>query len=248
MTPSTTDTISAPDSIQTIKFRCPPELDGVLPRPIPAVRGLPDWFKSMPQTAFSTMLQVDQMTVKKCPPVIDAMTAGFLMPLICDLHVRDGEFSWDRDVPAGVLTGFLRAPIDFHDNNQLVGTPFFDSDQFAIKFNNYWTFELPSGYSLLITHPINRADLPFTTLTGLVDADRYTGNFVNFPAHWRDPGFAGTLPKGTPVAQCIPVKRDSWEPSFEVIDEEAVTRQLDLSMTIIQEPGIYRRQFRAPKR
>jgi hypothetical protein len=232
----------------TIKFRCPPELDGVLPRPIPAVRGLPDWFKAMPQTAFSTLLQTDQMTVKKCPPVIDAMTAGYLMPLICDLDVRDGEFSWDRDVPAGALTGFLRAPIDFHDNNQLVGTPFFHADRIAIKFNNFWTFELPPGYSLLDTPPFNRMDLPFTTLTGLVDADRYSGNFVNFPAHWRDEGFSGVLPKGTPVAQCIPVKRNNWEANFGVIEAEGVTQQLELSMTMLQEPGIYRRRFRAPKR
>jgi len=232
----------------TIKFRCPPELDGVLPRPIPAVRGLPDWFKAMPQTAFSTLLQTDQMTVKKCPPVIDAMTAGYLMPLICDLDVRDGEFHWDRDVPAGALTGFLRAPIDFHDNNQLVGTPFFHADRIAIKFNNFWTFELPPGYSLLVTHPFNRMDLPFTTLTGLVDADRYSGNFVNFPAHWRDEGFSGVLPKGTPVAQCIPVKRNNWEANFGVIEAEGVTQQLELSMTMLQEPGIYRRRFRAPKR
>ena len=83
---------------------------------------------------------------------------------------------------------------------------------------------------------------------GLVDADSYSGNFVNFPAQWRDQGFTGVLPKGTPVAQCIPVKRDSWEASFETIGDDAVMRQLELSMTMIQEPGIYRRSFRAPKR
>src|SRR5262249_23193965 len=124
----------------TIKFRCPPELEGVLPRPIAAVRGLPEWFKAMPQTAFSTLLQEEQMTIKKCPPVIDAMTAGFLMPLVADLRVEDGAFAWDRDVPAGSLTAFMRAPIDFHDNNQVVGTPFFSEDQFLIKFTNFWTF------------------------------------------------------------------------------------------------------------
>src|SRR5215470_5209168 len=110
------------DDPKPIKFRCPPELAADLPRPTPAVLGLPDWFKAMPQTAFSTLLQEEQMTVKKCPPVIDAMTAGFLMPLVADLRVEDGAFSWDRDVPAGSLTAFMRAPIDFHDSNQVVGT------------------------------------------------------------------------------------------------------------------------------
>jgi hypothetical protein len=231
-----------------IKFRCPPELEGVLPRPVPAVRGLPDWFKSMPQTAFSTMLRESQMTIKKCPPVIDAMTAGFLIPLSTDIRVEDGTFRWDRDVPTGALTSFKRAPIDFHDNNQLVGTPFFSEDLFLIKFTNFWTFELPPGYSLLVTHPINRPDLPFTTLTGLVDADLYHDSFVNFPAHWRDLDFNGVLAKGTPVAQVLPIKRDVWSARFDVIIGDAAARQRELSAAITQEKGIYRRQFRAPKR
>ncbi len=33
----------------TLTFRCPPELTGVLPEPTPAVTGLPEWFKAMPQ-------------------------------------------------------------------------------------------------------------------------------------------------------------------------------------------------------
>jgi hypothetical protein len=233
---------------QTITFRCPPELEAVLPRPIPAVLGVPDWFKAMPHKAFSAMLQTEQMTLKKCPPFIDAMTCGFLMPLVADIRVEAGTFIWDRDVPAGALTGFQRAPIDFHDNNQVVGTPYFDEDRFVIKFTNFWTFELPPGYSLLVTHPVNRDDLPFHTLTGLVDADRYRDNFINFPARWRDPGFTGVLPKGTPVAQCLPMRRDAWNAAFGRIEGEAATRYMELSAAIVQEEGIYRRQYRAPKR
>jgi hypothetical protein len=47
-------------SRMTITFRCPPELEPILPRPIPAVLGLPDWFKTMPQRAFSVALQAEQ--------------------------------------------------------------------------------------------------------------------------------------------------------------------------------------------
>ena len=181
---------------QTITFRCPPELEPILPRPLPAVLGLPDWFKTMPQKAYSAVFGTEQMTVKRCPPVIDAMTHGFLMPLVADLRVQDGELSWDRDVPGGGLMNYSRAPIDFHDNNQVIGTPFFDEDRFLIKFTNFWTFELPPGYSLLISHPFNRRDLPFVTLTGLVDADTYRDNFINFPAFWHDRGFQRRAAEG----------------------------------------------------
>jgi len=231
-----------------ITFRCPPELESVLPRPIPAFAGLPDWFKSMPQKAFSALTGTDNFTVKKCPPFIDAMTSGFLMPLMTDLQVEDGHFKWQQDWPGGAVVNYSRSPIDFHENVQLTGTPFFFEDSFALKFNNLWAVELPAGYSLLVTHPVNRTDLPFLTLTGLVDSDLYVDNFINFPALWRDPDFHGTLPKGTPVAQCIPVKRETWVAQFEAFSGDRVPRLKEVTDAVTHVPGTYRRQFRAAKR
>jgi len=232
----------------TVVFRCPPELEPVLPKPVPAVRGLPQWFKDMPQTAFSGTLQEQVPTVKKCPPFIDAMTYGFLIPLVADLTVENGEFSWHRDVPAGGIDDFSHSPIDFHDPSQVADTPFKDDDRFIIKFNNFWTIETPPGYSLLITHPVNRIDLPFTTITGLVDCDLYFDNLMNFPARWHDLNFNGVLPKGTPIAQCLPVKREIWESRTEAMSKEKAVRLHDTASAIAQEMGIYRRKFRAPKR
>lgn len=232
----------------SVTFRCPPELEPILPRPSLALLGLPDWFKAMPASAFSSVLQSEQLTVKKCPPFIDAMTHGFLMPLVTDLKVEDGAFSWDFELPGGASTSYSRSPLDFHDSAQVAGTPFFKDDMFVIKFNNFWTIESPPGYSLLITHPVNRLDLPFTTLTGLVDADLYMDNFINFPARWRDLSFRGVLPKGTPVAQCIPVKREMWHAQFGAITGAAVTRLQVTAAAVTSERGVYRRQFRAPKR
>ena len=96
-------------------------------------------------------------TVKKCPPFIDAMTYGFLIPLAGRPRGRDGEFSWELECRPGRSANYSRSPIDFHDASQVAGTPFFDDDRFIIKFNNFWTIELPPGYSLLVTHPVNRA-------------------------------------------------------------------------------------------
>ena len=235
-------------SPMTVTFRCPPELEAILPKPIPAVQGFPDWFKALPQKAFSPISQMELMTIKKCPPFIDAMGYGFLIPLISDLKVENGEFFWDRDVPAGGVTNFTRSPIDYHDSVQVAGTPFFDDDRFVIKFNNFWTIETPPGYSLLFTHPLNRTDLPFTTITGLVDTDSYSDNLIGFPARWHNADFNGVLPKGTPVAQCIPVKREKWASKIEAMSTEAAVRLHDTATSVANEFGIYRREFRAPKR
>jgi hypothetical protein len=140
------------------------------------------------------------------------------------------------------------SPLDFHDNDQLTGSPFFEEDRFLLKFNCFWTIELPPGYSLLATHPINRPDLPFVTLTGLVDADRYHDNYISFPARWRDPDFNGVLPNGTPVAQCVPIKRESWSAHFEEISGESAARMRDVKFMLADGIDVYRDHFRAPKR
>ena len=212
---------SEQDSRMTLTFRCLPELRPILPEPIPAVQGLPEWFKTMPQKASNLIDGKNAQTVKRCPPFIDAMTYGYLMPLVCDLRVENGEFSWDHELPPGEFMG-LRSPIGFHDPAQVTGTPLYDKDRFIIKFHNFWAIEAPPGYSLLFTHPVNRSDLPFTTLAGLVDCDTYHDGLVHFPAHWHDADFNGVLRKGTPIAQCLPVKRESWSARLDTLSESGI--------------------------
>jgi hypothetical protein len=230
-------------NVMTITFRCLPRHEAILPRPVPAVNGLPSWLKSMPSTAVSA-LQGEIQTVKQCPPFIDAMAWGFLMPLATDIRIGQGVFTWDRH---SFGRNFPKPPINIHENIQVVGTPFFDKEHHIIKFNNFWTIETPPGYSLLVTHPVNRYDLPFVTITGLVDADRYNECFINFPARWCNHQFNGVLPKGTPIAQCIPLKRDFLAAQFATIEDEAGLKLVQTTGAIAEAPGFYRRQFRASK-
>lgn len=228
----------------TLKFQCPRELEGLIPPPVPASLGMPDWLKTMPVTAFSALNQQDDQTVKRCPPFLDAMTAGFLIPLICDLKIENGEIVWDNDLPHSAGLQIPRSPISFHDVSQVSGSPLFDPDRFLIKFHNLWTIEAPEGYRVFFTHPVNRFDLPFTTLSGLVDCDTYKNAFVHFPAHWHDTGFSGVLPKGTPVAQCFPVKREDWGLQTSALSDDEEQQIRELSTALSREPGLYRRKFR----
>lgn len=233
------------DEERRLIFRCPPGLKAITPRPTPAAQGIPGWFKAMPAQAFSATLGAEDDTVKRCPPFIDAMTAGFLIPLVCDVRVEDGEFSWDQDLPPATGVSFPRSPVSFHDPAQVADTPLFDADRFLLKFHSLWTIEAPEGYSLLFTHPVNRFDLPFTTLTGLIDSDRYHDMWISFPAVWHNDGFSGVLPKGTPIAQCIPVRREAWSLATEAMTPEEEKRTRDLLADIGREPGVYRKRYRA---
>lgn len=237
-----------------ITFRCPPELEGRLPKPFPAKRGLPEWLKTMSMTAEAPDFGKSLPTLKQCPPFLDAMAFGFIVPLAADLSVEDGVFEWDwgeapldGTVPASDLGPYPEAPISCQHNAQMTGTPLFDEDYSAIKFHCFWTIELPPGYSLFATHPVNRHDLPFRSLTGLIDCDHFSHAFVHFPALWVDHDFRGVLPKGTPVAQCLAVEREGYELAFEQLSGEAGERFVAYRTAARADPHIYKNRYRQKK-
>ena len=230
-----------------ITFRCDPALIDLLPRPSPAKAALPDWLRQMAPRAPSAVHQRSIRTVKQCPPFVDAMAHGFMVLLPCDINVHHGEFSWDWPLPALTVHGHPRAPLSFHVPEQITGSPLAHGQQSALKFNSFWTIELETGWALMAVHPINRDDLPFRLVTGLVDADRFTAVGINFPAVWTDPGFSGVLPRGTPVAQCYPVPRDAPTLVCEAMSPAHVTSYDALADRILGGPGVYRKGYRSKR-
>lgn len=229
----------------TVTARCHPALEPILPKPILARSGLPDWLKTMPaETPSDTLGGAMIRTVKQCPPFLDAMGAGLLMPLACDLIMDDGEFSWDWNPPPMPDQLTSRAPVGVHVPEQLAGSPLEDG-HFAIKFMNFWTLSVPPGWSLLFTHPMNRDDLPFRTLSGIVDCDRFSDGLVHFPALWRDPDFSGTLPAGTPVAQVFPFERHALELDTGIQSEDQMSATRSVQEALQVAPGIYRKTYRS---
>jgi len=228
-----------------ITFRCDPALEPHLPRPLPAREALPDWLRRMPARAHSPLHGAEVRTVKQCPPVIDAMSYGFVIPLPCDVVVRQGALSWSWDIPVPAVHAHPRSPLSFHVPEQVAGTPLDRSGRALVKFNSFWTVELEPGWSLFATHPANRDDLPFRTLTGLVDADRFSDVGILFPAVWTDPGFEGTLPRGTPVVQCFAVPRAAPELVFAAFSPERAARYDAVAASLLSTPGVYRRRYRA---
>lgn len=230
-----------------ITFRCDPALLDVLPRPVQAQATLPDWLRQMAPRAPSSVHQRSIRTVKQCPPFVDAMTHGFMLLLPCDVLVRAGQFSWNWPLPALSVHHHPRAPLSFHVPEQLAGSPLSHGARSAIKFNSFWTIELEPNWSLMAVHPINRDDLPFRLVTGLVDSDRFTDVGINFPAIWTDPDFQGVLPRGTPIAQCYPVPRSATTLVCEAMSAEQIGRYDSVAAQIMAAPGVYRRGYRSKR-
>ena len=230
-----------------ITFRCDPALVDRLEPPVPARSRLPDWLRTMPSRAMSPLHGAEVRTVKQCPPFVDAMSHGFLMTLPCDVAVEGGRLSWDWDLPPLTVEAHPRAPLSFHVAEQVSGTPFERGGRAIVKFNSFWTIELEEGYALFATHPVNREDLPFRLMTGLVDADKFSQVGILFPAVWTDAGFEGVLKRGTPVAQCFPVARAPLTLHYEAFSDRQRQDYETTAQHLLGTPGVYRKRFRAKR-
>jgi hypothetical protein len=214
---------------------------------VAARAALPEWLRAMAPRVESAVHGREIRTVKQCPPFVDAMAHGFMMLLPCDVSVAAGQFSWDWPLPALSVSSHPRAPLSFHVPEQIAGSPLAHGAQSAVKFNSFWTIELEAGWSLMAVHPINRDDLPFRLITGLVDADRFFDVGINFPAVWLDASFSGVLPRGTPIAQCYPVPREAPVLICEPMPEARVRDYDALATQIMSGPGVYRKGYRSKR-
>lgn len=151
-------------------------------------------------------------TIKTCMPVLDVMTSGYFILSSADVFIQKTEqgrfYSWPN-----------HNLITFHNQDQITGYPALQErmgSESVPKFTNHWIVETPKGYSCLFISPFHH-DLPFTILPAIVDTDTYF-NAINFP-FFPDPKFEGLIPKGTPIVQVIPFKRDNWEMEVNQIED-----------------------------
>jgi hypothetical protein len=190
-----------------------------LEKPQPASKFIPDWYKKM-QSYINNEKKPSgygetDATIKRCMPVFDAITAGYIITLPADVYVsiRDGRhyFQWaSLDL------------VHFHSVEQAPTHPLRNENDYP-KWRIDWSIRTPKGYSTLFVQPMHRESI-FTIFPGIVDTDKYYAP-VNFPFVMNDPKFEGLIPKGTLLGQVIPFKRDNWTMQFG--DKKEVKRQAE---------------------
>lgn len=226
-----------------ITARCHPSLKDILPEPVPARACLPDWLGSMPSEVDAVAMGGNPVrTLKHCPPIIDALRQGVIILCPTDIHVSGSDISWDWDLPHDPSQVTSRGPLGIHTPEQATGSAYENNGDLFIKFVNYWSLEVPDGWSLLFHHPWGYPDLPFTTLSGVVDCDTYGLGNVHFPAVLT-PGFEGTIARGTPIIQFTPVQRQV-ELEIAAMTDEQVAENTRVLNAVAADPGVYRKDFR----
>ena len=188
--------------------------------PKPASKFIPEWYKNIESYLNGKKEPGGQggtsATVKKCMPVFDAITAGYIIPSPADIYisVKDGEpyYEWSN---FGL--------IQFHPVEQASSHPAQNGHAYP-KWMNPWAIKTPPGYSLLFIQPLHRESV-FTILPGIVDTDSYSAQ-VNFPFVLNNPKFEGVIPAGTPLAQVIPIKREVWHMQYGDAGQDRVTSRM----------------------
>lgn len=172
---------------------------------------IPSWFKKTPLMFGDKNILPYDMSYKACSVYGDSFISGYIIPLVADIAVKQSEggpvISWSSPNlsmvelrPTRGEEAYLPAPEGFSENNYV--------------WQTQHIFKIPKGYSALLTHPLNRYDLPFITLSGIVDGEfaLHLGKIPFFVSKT----FEGIIPAGTPMAQVILFKTENWESKEDI--------------------------------
>jgi hypothetical protein len=216
--------------------------------PISASQCVPDWYKKLPKyvnNSHKPIKALGKKDLKTCAPFLDALIGGYMVRLIADVEVTidaNGDVDVFSNQVLPILVVDKRGPLDEH--HQGFGMPH-PAGTVPIMFAwvASWGIATDKTDSILYTHPLNRFDLPFVTTSGIVDTG-YNGNAGNIPFFIKE-GFTGIIPKGTPIIQAIPFKRENWISKQKDPDLEGYRRIMINRDSYLE--GFYKMFGRQPK-
>lgn len=193
--------------------------------PEPSRNFIPDWYKKIP--AFeNNKIEINQFgaankTMKMCVPFSDSFNMGYIQKTWSDIYVESigGNVRYAYSSSQKIMEHREKTDFPIPEDYYPV--------EFMWKIN--WVPQLPKGYSIIYTHPFNRVDLPFYSLTGIVDSDKFKYESQGNHPFFIKSNFSGIIPAGTPFIQMIPIKRESWEKEILPYDENK-SRYGDLTL------------------
>lgn len=179
---------------------------------------IPEWYKKSEK--FFMEGDKESPGLKTCVPFLDSLLSGYMMTTWEDMIVNTTgdqvvvktinlgqEFCNTSENNNSYQIGFRR-----HESGALIPRPEGHHNQ-HMTWANTLGLKTPRGYSVVFTHPLNRFDLPFTTMSGIIDSDKWTTS-GNVPFFFKKNLEDVFIPKGTPFVQVIPVKRNKWKHAF----------------------------------
>jgi hypothetical protein len=185
------------------------------PLPKPASKNIPEWYRRQP----TSMDEHDKhlamgffpSTIKKCMPIFDIITAGYILGLPCDVYIdaSDPE-KLVYSVPAA-MKPFQNDMFATHSIDQYRDYPI-DKNRHhkdIIRICPFYAVGTEKGYSTMLIQPMHGDPTPLQAFSAIVDTDGFiTDGHFSFLV---EKGFKGVIKQGTPILQAIPFKRESFE-------------------------------------
>jgi hypothetical protein len=214
--------------MKIIRFFSKKEFHG-LGQPVAIKKVLPQWYKDSELDIINED-GTSSAGLKKCMPFMDAMLSGYALVTPFDIFISEDEngelkLGWNgipelqdfiNERPK-ILGEKMPRPEGHHPNH--------------LAFRGFWGFKTPKGWSVLVVHPLNRHDLPWTITNGIMDSDKYSTS-GNIPFFIKK-GFTGMVPAGTPFAQLIPIKRSSWA---SISNDQGISHLEEMQGNLVRKP------------
>jgi hypothetical protein len=201
------------------------EHDGMLGdkliQPRSASAYIPDWWRQIPQTINrikwfdNNPIEISTPTAKQCPSFAHWFGQGYVLPTWCDIKIKhDPEtnvYTWNAGRDGSPYT------IDIHDGDQLLNhadlTYFGRKPSLVFKLISPWYAVTPKGWSIYQFPMFYHNTQDWVVLPGVIDTD--TGHELNQQILYFGNGKDIFIPKGTPLVQYIPFKREKLKLKIE---------------------------------
>ena len=223
--------------------------------PTPVKFNLPTWYKDLASningaknTAKERAMSNNAVpfTVKRCVPVSDYLTSGYLLKTFTDILISQNvernpvDLQWS--LPIGEDLNYI---IGGHPHNQCP-IKFEHKNRDYIKFFPGWKIKTPPGYSCMFYQNFYDQEDRFVLFPAIVDTDKYDA-LISFPGYIKTTEADFKIPAGTPLVIAYPFKRDDWNMK---INDEPIS---DLKSNAFKRFGqhfenVYRNFFHSKKR
>lgn len=180
------------------------DIEKTVPFPEPSKYFIPQWYKDVPG-------KKDIANIKKCMPFLDSISSGYIQKTWSDIYVenKNGKISFTHNHKVKMF--------NYRETTDIPTSEYFYEIEFI--WQRPWSVVLPNNMSALVTHPLNRIDLPFVTLSAIVDFDKSIHAPIGNIPFFIKKDFIGIIPKGTPMFQIIPFERYVWESDAQSYDD-----------------------------
>jgi hypothetical protein len=180
----------------------PELLEDELTLPKTTNKFIPEWYKKMPlQTHPSNF--IGGGTIKSCPGLTDLFGLGYILPAWADF-----AFYYNKETVLA-KAGKDNGQVEHHSNKQFLDYVEHNylgkEGKSVFKLINPWQIITPKGWSILQIPLFYHFHKDFSVLPGIMDTDIWHQPNIQVMYYGSD---EIVIPKGTPLVQYIPFKRE----------------------------------------